>query len=95
MRSSTLWTDEGVDTGPLLMVSGPLQVELPAPIDELLKEKEKLIGIAEAHQERLKEIGDWHIFPRTLEMIAGGRFSIDDHQNVYVDGRAVPGGYRE
>jgi folate-dependent phosphoribosylglycinamide formyltransferase PurN len=95
LRSSTLWTDEGVDTGPLLMVSEPLRVELPAPLEELLKEKEKLIGIAEAHQERLKEIGDWHIFPKTLEMIARGRFSIDEHQNVYVDGRAVPGGYRE
>ena len=95
LRSSTLWTDKGVDTGPLLMVSEPLQVELPVPLDELLKEKEKLIPIAEAHQERLKEIGDWHIFPKTLEMIARGRFSIDEHHGVYVDGGAVPRGYRE
>ncbi|MGD9033306.1 MAG: formyltransferase family protein, partial [Desulfobacteraceae bacterium] len=28
LRSSTLWTDQGVDTGPLLMVSDPLKVEL-------------------------------------------------------------------
>ena len=62
---------------------------------EILKEKERLIGIAEAHQERLKEIGDWHIFPRTLEMIARGRFSIDEHHKVYVDSREVPRGYRE
>ena len=95
LRSSTLWTDEGVDTGPLLMVSAPLPVELPVPLEELLKEKDRLMRIAEAHQERLKEIGDWHIFPQTIEMIARGRFSIDEHHRVYVDGHAVPRGYRE
>ena len=35
LRSSTLWTDTGVDSGPLLMVSDPLPVELPASLDEL------------------------------------------------------------
>jgi folate-dependent phosphoribosylglycinamide formyltransferase PurN len=29
LRASTLWTDAGVDTGPLLMVSDPVYVTLP------------------------------------------------------------------
>ncbi|RLF56059.1 MAG: formyl transferase, partial [Thermoplasmata archaeon] len=29
LRASTLWTDQGVDTGPLLMVSDPIPVNLP------------------------------------------------------------------
>ncbi|MBN1833535.1 MAG: formyl transferase [Deltaproteobacteria bacterium] len=95
LRSSTLWTDQGVDTGPLLMVSDPLQVELPESLDLLVKNKEKLIKAAEAHQDRLKEIGDWKIFPQTIEMIARGRFALDESNNVHVDGDPVPQGYRE
>jgi folate-dependent phosphoribosylglycinamide formyltransferase PurN len=95
LRSSTLWTDEGVDTGPLLMVSDPLQVELPDSLDLLVRDNEKLIQAAEAHQDRLKEIGDWKIFPQTIEMIARGRFALDESNNVYVDGDPVPQGYRE
>ena len=94
LRSSTLWTDEGVDTGPLLMVSEPLKVELPQPLDLLLKDRERLIRLCDDHQERLKEIGDWQIFPRTVEMMARGRFAIDENQRVYVDGRPVPQGFR-
>ncbi len=95
LRSSTLWTDQGVDTGPLLMVSDPLRVELPEPLESLLRDRERIIQVAEEHQQRLKEIGDWKIFPRTLEMIAKGRFALDEYNRVYVDGRPVPGGYKE
>lgn len=95
LRSSTLWTDQGVDTGPLLMVSEPLRVELPEPLDRLMKDSEKLSKIVDSHQKRLKEVGDWKIFPRTIEMIAEGRFAFDEKNRVYVDGSPVPGGYRE
>lgn len=95
LRSSTLWTDQGVDTGPLLMVSDPLKVELPDPLESLRKDRERLIRVAEEHQERLKEVGDWKIFPRTIEMIAEGRFALDELYQAYVDGHLVPGGYRE
>ena len=95
LRSSTLWTDQGVDTGPLLMVSGPLKVELPEPLEQLLKKRERFLQIVDTHQERLKEIGDWNIFPRTIEMIARGRFAFDDHNRVYVDGKPEPQSYRE
>jgi len=93
--SSTLYADQGVDTGPLLMVSAPLKVELPGPLESLLKDRERLIEVVKEHQELLKEIGDWIIFPRTLEMIARGRFALDEHNRVYVDGHPVPNGYRE
>ena len=95
LRSSTLWTDQGVDTGPLLMVSDPLKVELPEPLDALLKDRERLLPLVQEHQERLKEVGDWKIFPRTIEMIAEGRFALDEQNAVYVDGRPVPEGFRE
>jgi len=95
LRSSTLWTDQGVDTGPLLMVSEPLPVTLPVPLEELQKDPEALDRVAREHQERLKELGDWKIFPRTLEMIARGRFALDEKGRVYLNGHPVPQGYRE
>jgi folate-dependent phosphoribosylglycinamide formyltransferase PurN len=95
LRSSTLWTDQGVDTGPLLMVSRPVVVELPIPLEELKKDEKRLAEIAGLHQNRLKERGDWEIFPRTIEMIAKGRFALDEANNVYVDGIPVPEGYRD
>ncbi|MBN1105488.1 MAG: formyl transferase, partial [Deltaproteobacteria bacterium] len=95
LRASTIWTDEGVDTGPLLMVSAPVRVELPMPLEALRQDPEKFVRVADDHQQRLKERGDWKIFPQTVEMIARGRFALDGEGRVYVDGRAVPGGYRE
>ncbi len=95
LRASTLWTDQGVDTGPLLMVSDPIPVNLPEPLEILRRNKERLKIIVAEHQERLKEVGDWKIFPRTIEMIASGRFALDEQNRVYVDGKPVPQGYRE
>jgi len=95
LRSSTIWTDKGMDTGPLLMVSDPVKVELPEPLDSLVSDREKLLRVAEDHQNRLKEAGDWKIFPATVEMIARGRFAIDEQDGVYVDGRPAPKGYRK
>jgi folate-dependent phosphoribosylglycinamide formyltransferase PurN len=94
LRSSTLWTDEGVDTGPLLAVSKPVPVELPDRLEALRADPERLARVADRHQERLKEVGDWRIFPLTVEMIARGRFALDRDKRVYVDGRPAPGGYR-
>lgn len=95
LASSTLWTDEGVDTGPLLMVSQPLKVELPAPLRDLLSDKGRLREVVVEHQNRLKEAGDWRIFPKTVEMIGRGRFALDAKNCVYVDGKPMPGGFRE
>lgn len=95
LRSSTIWTDQGIDTGPLLMVSDPVEVELPEPVEALVEKQEKLLEVAEAHQKRLKEQGDWIVFPETLEMIAKGRFALDEQKQVYVDGVHVPKGFRK
>ncbi len=94
LRASTIWTDAGVDTGPLLMVSNPLKVELPFPLPDLLKDRKAFEKVVDLHQKRLKKIGDWKIFPLTVEMISKGRFSLDENNNVYVDGHPAPKGYR-
>jgi folate-dependent phosphoribosylglycinamide formyltransferase PurN len=94
LRSSTIWIDTGVDTGPILMVSNPLPVTLPSPLPDLLKDREAFQKVVDVHQRRLKEAGDWKIFPQTVDMIARGRFSIDKDNNVYVDGQPIPEGYR-
>ncbi len=94
LRSSTLWIDQGVDSGPLLMVSDPLPVELPAPLAELKAEPERLREVADQHQERLKERGDWVVFPLTLELIGQGRLALDPAGVVHLDGRAYPQGVR-
>ncbi len=94
LRSSTIWTDAGMDSGPLLMVSNPLRVELTVPLPDLLKDQPAFQKMIAKYQRRLKRIGDWSIFPLTIEMIARGRFSLDENNNVYVDGRPVPEGYR-
>jgi len=95
LRASTLWTDEGVDTGPLLMVSEALPVKLAEPLEAIVSDPQKLRQAADDHQERLKKAGDWKIFPRTIELIARGRFALDGENRVYVDGRQVGEGYRE
>ena len=94
LRSSTLWADQGVDTGPLLLISQALPVELPAPLDELLADPARFDQVADQHQERLKEVGDWVIFPLTLEYIAAGRFALDEAGRMHFDGRPIPMGRR-
>jgi folate-dependent phosphoribosylglycinamide formyltransferase PurN len=94
LRASTIWTDTGVDSGPLLMVSNAIKVELPFPIPDLLKDRKAFLKVVDEHQRRLKKLGDWKIFPETVEMIAKGRFSLDENNNVYVDGHPVTQGYR-
>jgi len=94
LRSSTLWTDRGVDTGPLLVVSRPLPVTLTVPLDALKNDEALARSVADEHQDRLKERGDWNIFPKTIQWIAEGRFALDPKGAVYFDGRPVPQGVR-
>ncbi|MCF8043243.1 MAG: formyl transferase [Desulfarculaceae bacterium] len=94
LRSSTLFTDLGVDSGPLLMVSDPIAVELPASLDELKADPSRLRQVADANQERLKEAGDWMVFPTTLELIGQGRLGLTDDGVATLDGELKPGGVR-
>ncbi|MDI6826445.1 MAG: formyltransferase family protein [Candidatus Aenigmarchaeota archaeon] len=98
LHSSTHIVTENLDMGEILVISKPLRVKLPEgiTIEDLKKpeNKELLIKIAEEHQNKLKEVGDWEIFPLTLEWIAEGRFAIDDNRNIYFDGKLIKNGYR-
>jgi len=93
LRASTLWTDASVDTGPLLLLSAPLKVELPEPLEKLAGNREKLLQTATEHQQRLKEAGDWLIFPLTVEMVARSRLALDEKKQLHVDGEPWPQGY--
>jgi folate-dependent phosphoribosylglycinamide formyltransferase PurN len=94
LRSSTLWIDQGVDSGPLLMVSDPIPVELPRPLEKLKKDPRALREAADRHQERLKEAGDWVIFPLTLELLATGRLGLTPQGVATLDGKPYPRGIR-
>jgi hypothetical protein len=94
LRSSTLFTDLGVDSGPLLMVSDPIPVELPAPLAEIKADPARLRQVADQHQERLKQAGDWVVFPATLELIAQGRLGLTEDGVATLDGTPKPGGVR-
>ena len=92
--SSTLFTDDGIDSGPLLMVSAPIPVNLPVTLDELKQNELILNQTIYAHQAKLKETGDWVIFPYTIEMVSMGRFALDESGRVYVDGVYQKDGFR-
>ena len=96
LRSSTHVVREEVDRGEILMISKPLPVELPEGVDLGLLERddELLAKVVDEHQERLKELGDWVIYPMTLQMIAEGRFALDEQEVMHFDGRVVLRGHR-
>ena len=96
LRSSTHVVREEVDRGEILVLSKPLPVGLPDGVDlEVLERDRELLGcVVDEHQDRLKELGDWVIYPMTLQMIAEGRFAIDEQGIMRFDGRTVPSGHR-
>lgn len=69
-----------VDYGEILMISPPCNVD-----SRLTPEQ---------NQEGLKKAGDWIVFPKTLELIADGKFSLDESGNVYFNGAHIPYGLR-
>ena len=78
LRASTHLITQQVDGGPLLLISKPIAVVITQSIEE--------------HQQRLKENGDWIIFPKTLDYIAQGRFARDENNLMYFDDKAIPQG---
>jgi folate-dependent phosphoribosylglycinamide formyltransferase PurN len=98
LHSSTHLAVQKPDMGPILVISRPLPVELPYGIslNDLKKPENEqfLIRLCKEHQDRLKKVGDWEIFPLTLQWIAEGRFAIDRRMNVYFDGELIKDGYR-
>ena len=93
LRSTTHMIENVVDYGRILMISSPIEVMLPPeyhPTDE-----ESLQRLVDEHQNRLKERGDWRIFPKTLEWIADGRYAVDSKSGqLFFDGKPIPQGIR-
>ena len=92
LRSSTHIIEPHVDYGGILMISQPIQVQLPQDFDP--ENKDLVNRVAERHQNRLKESGDWIIFPRTLVYLAQGRYEQDYARNLYFDGQYISSGVR-
>ncbi|MDR1397912.1 MAG: formyl transferase [Desulfarculales bacterium] len=91
VRASTLWVNEGVDSGPLLLLSDPLPLDLPCPLERLKARPEELRRLAAQRQDELKAKGDWRIFPLTVQLMAQGRLTVKDGI-ASLDGRAIPDG---
>jgi len=96
LHSTTHIVTEELDAGPIFLISKGLKVELPDGVTlDVLKNNGKLLDdVAKEHQNRLKEIGDWEIFPLTLHWIADGKFAKDSYNNLYLDGNRLLDGYR-
>jgi folate-dependent phosphoribosylglycinamide formyltransferase PurN len=92
LRSTTHLIEAVVDGGRLLVVSPPVRVAIPADVDRTDPAVAK--RLAAEHQERLKQAGDWVVFPRTLEWIADGRMAADETGELHFDGRPIPRGVR-
>ncbi len=94
IRATTHLVTLEVDSGPLLMLSDPLAVETPDDTD--WKDDPAAVRRVEEHnQERLKEAGDWTIFPRTIEDLARGLFARDERDRMYYNHRLCPIGSNE
>jgi 5,10-methenyltetrahydrofolate synthetase len=89
LRSTVHLVNTALDEGPILMVSAPVRTKIKCyeKTDELLLES------AAAHNmEVLKEKGDWMIYPEVIEMLAKGRFEIENNI-IFVDGKKYDEGY--
>jgi folate-dependent phosphoribosylglycinamide formyltransferase PurN len=91
LRASTIWIDSGVDSGPLLLRSAPLAVDLSRPLPELIADPPRLRQEAARLQELLKQKGDWHIFPLTIQLLAQGRLQVKEGM-AWLDGCPFPEG---
>jgi folate-dependent phosphoribosylglycinamide formyltransferase PurN len=96
LHSSTHVVRKEVDRGEILLISKPLPVVLPEGVSlKLLANDEQILkSIVDEHQERLKELGDWIIYPLTIQMISEGKFALDGIGNVYLDGEILSKGLR-
>jgi len=103
LRASTHLIEERVDYGKILMISAPLSVPYDEIRSRLLSkdpetlnalERNMISDFVKEQQNHLKEIGDWVIFPRTLEYIADGRYAQDGQGNLYFDNQPIPQGLR-
>ena len=93
IRSTTHIVREEVDHGEILVVSEPVPVKLDVSLQELEADKTLRKEVVSDYQNKLKEQGDWVIYPLTIQMISEGRFALGT-DGVYLDGEPAPKGYR-
>jgi len=95
LRASTHIVREKVDHGEILVLSEPLPVKLPqgVALERLEEDKTLRNQVVGEHQDRLKKMGDWVIYPLTVQLIAEGRFALAS-DGVYFDGEKAPHGVR-
>lgn len=98
IRSSTHIATAEVDGGPLLLISKPVKVTLPPNItvaDLAKSENNSLLSdLEDFHQNQLKEVGDWVIFPLSLIYLGKGLIEIDEKGLLYIDGQLCPHGLK-
>jgi len=89
--------NDEMDSGPLLGISAPMTVDLDNhSITELQKLAEvrpsskpaegygdTLELLARIHQEKLKESGDWIVFPAAIRDFAAGKFGLDEQGALF------------
>jgi folate-dependent phosphoribosylglycinamide formyltransferase PurN len=92
IASTTHIITEGVDEGPILMISKPIKVQMPEDLS--FDDKERFAQTVDNNQERLKERGDWVIFPKTLDLLAKEEIRKDNQDNLYFQDRPIPEGIR-
>lgn len=91
IRASTHIVTEEMDQGPVLLVSEPVKLFFPPSLKN--EDTEAINAVADAYQDRLKEMGDWVILPRTLLEISNGNFGISDNGVMHYMGQPIPRGY--
>ncbi|MGE0792599.1 MAG: formyltransferase family protein [Candidatus Woesearchaeota archaeon] len=91
VRSSTHIIEPKVDGGRILMISEPLKLERNIIGSYEGTDKEYLTKL---NQNKLKEIGDWVIFPKTIRDIAEGKFEMNHLGNLYYEGELIPNGLK-
>ncbi|MBW2261915.1 MAG: formyl transferase [Deltaproteobacteria bacterium] len=92
ISATTHLVSDEVDGGRLLMISRPVQVRVPPGAD--LGDASLLARVEIENQDRLKEAGDWVVFPETLRYMAEGRYTVGEQGRLFLDGEAIPAGYR-
>lgn len=91
LRATTHLVSDVVDGGKVLMISSALPVTINNFLSLSRTEQNTIAG---TYQNQLKEIGDWMIFPKTLEYLATGRFTQDDAGQLYFDSQPIPHGLK-
>lgn len=94
LRSTTHIVESEVDGGRILMISRPVEVVKHKYNVDLLTDDSFIKEDVDKMQNMLKEKGDWIIFPKTLELIADGKFEQDDVGNIFFNGEHTPYGIK-